>query len=86
MYTHRGYLSRGKEVTMPLKSLEIAGMSCGHCVKAVTMALQDLPGVAVKDVKVGEAVIDADDHLVTAAELTAAIEEAGFTLTSVRAA
>jgi len=71
---------------MPLKSLEIAGMSCGHCVKAVTMALQHLPGVAVKDVKVGEALIDADDHVVTAAELTAAIEEAGFTLTSVRAA
>ena len=71
---------------MPLKSLEILGMSCGHCVKAVTMALQDLPGVQVKDVKVGQAVIDADDRVVTAAGLTAAIEEAGFTLTSVNAA
>ena len=41
------------------------GMSCGHCVKAVTMALQDLPGVDVKDVKVGQALIDADDAVVT---------------------
>ena len=50
-----------------LKSLEIVGMSCGHCVKAVTMALQDLPGVDVKDVKVGQALIDADDDVVTTA-------------------
>jgi len=71
---------------MPLKSLEIVGMSCGHCVKAVTMALQDLPGVHVKDVKVGQALIDADDDVVKAADLRAAIEEAGFTLTSVSAA
>ena len=71
---------------MPLKSLEIVGMSCGHCVKAVTMALQDLPGVDVKDVKVGQALIDADDDVVKAADVRAAIEEAGFTLTSVSAA
>ena len=71
---------------MPLKSLEIAGMSCGHCVKAVTMALQDLPGVHVKDVKVGQALIDADDDLVKASDLEVAIEDAGFTLASVSAA
>jgi copper chaperone len=71
---------------MALKSLEIAGMSCGHCVKAVTMALQDLPGVAVKDVTVGHVLIDADDDVVTAAQLAAAIEEAGFTLGSTSAA
>ena len=71
---------------MPLKSLEIVGMSCGHCVKAVTMALQDLPGVDVKDVKVGQALIDADEHVVATARLTAAIEEAGYTLVAVSAA
>jgi copper chaperone CopZ len=70
---------------MPLKSLEILGMSCGHCVKAVTMALQDLPGVTVKDVRVGQALIDADDDVVTPADLSMAIEEAGFTLESVGA-
>ena len=71
---------------MTLKSLEILGMSCGHCVKAVTMALQDLPGVDVKDVTVGRALIDADDHVVTAAQLTTAVEEAGYTLASAREA
>lgn len=65
---------------MATTALKIDGMSCGHCVKAVTMALQDLPGVQVRDVKIGEAVIDADDQVVTRAQIAAAIDEAGFTL------
>jgi copper chaperone len=65
---------------MTTKTLQIEGMSCGHCVKAVTMALQDLPGVEVKDVRVGAATIEADESAVTAAQLAQAIEEAGFTL------
>ena len=60
--------------------LKIDGMSCGHCVKAVTMALQDLPGVHVKDVTVGTATIEADDTIVELAQLAQAIDEAGFTL------
>jgi len=65
---------------MATKALKIDGMSCGHCVKAVTMALQDVPGVDVTDVKVGLATIVADDAVVTPAQLAQAIEEAGFTL------
>ena len=68
---------------MPTRTLTIDGMSCGHCVKAVTMALQDIPGVDVKDVRVGQAVIEAEEPLVTRDQLSAAIDEAGFTLTSV---
>lgn len=68
---------------MPTRTLTIEGMSCGHCVKAVTIALQDLPGVDVKDVRVGQAVIEADEQQVTQAQLTTAIDEAGFTLTQV---
>ena len=65
---------------MGTKALKIDGMSCGHCVKAVTMALQELPGVDVKDVKVGEAIVEADEQVVTSAQLARAIDEAGFTL------
>lgn len=65
---------------MATKTLEIDGMSCGHCVKAVTMALQDLPGVTVKDVTVGRATIDADESVVTEAALAQAIDDAGFSL------
>lgn len=71
---------------MATRALKIDGMSCGHCVKAVTMALQDLPGVDVKDVTVGKAIIDADEAIVTQAQLAAAIEDAGFTLTGTDAA
>jgi hypothetical protein len=44
------------------------------------MALQHLPGVEVKDVTVGQAVIEADDAVVTREHLASAIDEAGFTL------
>jgi len=65
---------------MTTRTLKIDGMSCGHCIGAVTMALQDLPGVEVKDVKVGQAVIEADDSVVTTAHIAAAIDEAGYRL------
>lgn len=68
---------------MATKALEIDGMSCGHCVKAVTMALQDLPGVDVRDVRVGLARVDIDDTVVTRAQLAQAIEEAGFSLAAI---
>lgn len=68
---------------MPTRRLTIEGMSCGHCVKAVTMALQELPGVAVRDVRVGQAVIDADAMVVTDDRLAAAIDEAGFALAGI---
>lgn len=71
---------------MATTTVKIDGMSCSHCVKAVTMALQDLPGVDVRDVKIGEAVIDADETVVTAAQIAAAIDEAGFRVTGTTAA
>jgi len=71
---------------MALKKLEISGMSCGHCVKGVTMALQDLPGVEVKDVAIGSALVDVDESVVTAEQLSQAIEEAGYTIERTSAA
>ena len=56
------------------RTLKIDGMSCGHCVKAVTMTLQDLPGVEVKDVAVGRAVIEADEQVITIDRISRAIE------------
>lgn len=65
---------------MATQTLQIDGMSCGHCVKAVTMALQDLPGVEVRDVTVGSATIETADDVVAPAQLAQAIADAGFTL------
>ncbi len=59
-------------------SLEISGMSCGHCVGAVKKALASLPGVVVEQVSIGSAVLQFDRSTVDAARISAAIEDAGF--------
>jgi len=58
-------------------TLSIDGMSCEHCVQAVTKALSAVPGVQVRSVAVGSAAIKTTDA--SAAEKAAlALEEAGY--------
>ncbi|MFA4836942.1 MAG: heavy metal-associated domain-containing protein [Dehalococcoidia bacterium] len=59
--------------------IKVNGMSCQHCVKHVTEALQKMPGVKnVKvDLKSGEATFDKPDK-VTMDEVAKAIEKAGY--------
>lgn len=64
------------------KTIEITGMSCGHCVHAVREALSNLDAVQVEDVAIGKAVISAAAPT-TDDEIRAAIAEEGFTVTSV---
>jgi copper chaperone len=71
---------------MTTRTLTIDGMTCGHCIKAVTMALLDVPGVAVRDVQIGRAVIGTDDSVVTPEHVATAIAEAGYTLVETRTA
>ncbi len=60
-------------------TLAIEGMSCGHCVGRVTKALNTVPGLQVKSVVVGRAVIDASGDSVDAtAQAIAAVERAGY--------
>jgi len=58
-------------------TLDIDGMSCGHCVQAVTKALSAVPGVKIRSVAVGSAVIEAADGW-AAGKAMAALEEAGY--------
>lgn len=64
-------------VTNTTTTLSIDGMSCGHCVQAVTKALSAVPGVKVRSVAVGSAVIEAADGLTTG-KAVAALDEAGY--------
>lgn len=59
----------------------VAGMSCGHCVAAVTEELAKLDGVARVDVDLasGRVTIDSDQPLDDAA-VAAAVDEAGYTV------
>lgn len=58
-------------------TLAIDGMTCGNCVQTVTKALLAVPGVKVRSVAVGSAVIEAADGW-TAGRAVAALEEAGY--------
>jgi copper chaperone len=60
--------------------LSISGMSCGHCVKAVKAALEDIDGVTEAKVELtpGSAVV-VHDGSVTPERLVSAITEEGYT-------
>ena len=68
--------------TIRTTTLSIDGMSCGHCVQAVTRALSAVPGVKVKSVAVGSAVIETADGYTTGTAV-AALEGAGYPAKSV---
>ena len=60
------------------ETLQIEGMSCAHCVKAVREALEETDGVEVLGVEIGTARVRYDAEQVTPQDLEEAIEEAGF--------
>lgn len=61
--------------------LDVSGMSCGHCVKAVREALTAVPGVTVDDLSIGSASVSYDDAEVTVGDLVDAVSDAGYEAT-----
>ena len=59
--------------------LEIEGMSCGHCVAAVSEALGELDGVNVENVRIGSAEVNYQPELVSPEQIVLAVEDAGYT-------
>jgi copper ion binding protein len=63
----------------------VAGMSCDHCVRAVTEEVSKLPGVERVDVDLAMgAVAVTADRLLGDAEVASAVEEAGYDLVEAR--
>lgn len=58
--------------------LQIDDMSCGHCVAAVSKALEAVPGVTVSDVRLGGATVQADLDVTTAQAIAKAVKDAGY--------
>jgi len=58
--------------------LEIEGMSCGHCVAAVSEALKELPGVNVDRVTIGAAEVSCEPAQVSPEQIVLAVEDAGY--------
>ena len=59
-------------------TMNIAGMSCGHCVRAVTNALRELDGVQVETVAVGAATVAYDPTATSPEQITQTIDDAGY--------
>ncbi len=61
-----------------IDTLQISGMSCGHCVRTVEEALRGVEGTEVLGVEVGEARVRYDPEQVSRERLTEAVERKGF--------
>lgn len=59
----------------------VTGMTCGHCVQAVTSELSELPGVAGVEVDLGSGAVTVTSAAPLADEaVRAAVDEAGYEL------
>jgi len=69
---------------MAVKTINIDGMSCGHCIEWLNKALTGVEGV--NGVKVSlesqSAVVDYDESKATEGAMTVAIEKAGYSVKS----
>ena len=59
-------------------TLQIDGMSCGHCVARVQKALSKLEGVDVRNVAVGLAEMSYDPSRVSPGQILEAVDAAGY--------
>ena len=64
---------------MSSNSYTVVGMTCGHCVSAVTEEVSQVPGVAAVDVDLASGGLTVtSDAPVDATAVRAAVEEAGY--------
>ena len=63
-------------------SMQISGMTCGHCVKAVRDALTAVPGVDVDDVSIGSATVRFDEAKSDIEHIKQAVIGEGFLVTA----
>lgn len=65
---------------MTTKDIRIEGMNCHHCVMAVKKELSKVPGLQVKDVRIGSASVEYDERAVSPEKIREAVEEAGYAI------
>jgi len=65
-------------------TLHITGMTCGHCLQAVSDALASKPGVQLESLRMGRAVVSYDEQTTDPAEIESMVAEAGYEVTGVK--
>ncbi|GLO68447.1 copper chaperone CopZ [Oceanobacillus kimchii] len=65
---------------MQTKTLDVRGMTCGHCKMSVEGALQKLDGVTAAEVDLGSGKVDVtyDESKVSLENMKAAVEDQGY--------
>jgi copper chaperone len=66
------------EVHVERLTLSIDGMTCSHCVQAVTAALRSVRGVVVQGVEVGRARVLYDLDSTSPEAIAQAVNDAGY--------
>jgi copper chaperone CopZ len=78
-----GGIRNEEDFAMIVDTYKVAGMTCGHCVSSVTAAISGLGGVEHVDVDLGAGLVTVKaKHGLDRADLSAAIDDAGFELMS----
>lgn len=65
---------------MKEQTLDIGGMTCGHCLANVKNALTEMAGVTLEEVRIGKARVSYDEQQVKPDAIAEAIREAGYTV------
>ena len=65
---------------MATTTIKISGMTCGHCVRSVTQALEGVDGVksAQVDLTAGQARVDYDETETSPDALVSAVADEGY--------
>lgn len=71
---------------MPQLTLTIDGMSCSHCLNAVSQSLAALPGVTIRSVRIGRAELEYDPERIDPPAIAEAVRAAGYPASPVPAA
>ncbi len=67
---------------MPRIVLQITGMSCGHCLRAVSDALGSQPGIQLESLRLGRAEIRYDDQITSPGAIERLVTGAGYSATA----
>ena len=70
-------------MNMTRKEIRIEEMTCDHCVMAVRKELAKVPDLHTINVRIGSAYLVVDELKVNISDINAAIEEAGYKVTTV---
>lgn len=69
---------------MSSKTINVDGMTCGHCVNAVTEELSKIPGVTAVNIELHAGEISpvtiTTGNEISDADIAAAVEEAGYSI------